>query len=259
MPSIATGDHTLYATDHRPEDAAGTPLVLVHGAGGSRLDWPPDLRRLPGGRVITVDLPGHGKSGGTAQDDAAHYVGDLCGLLDTLAVPRAVIVGHSMGGAVAQQMALRAAGRVAGLVLLGTGARLPVASALLDQVIHDYAGAVAWIVDYAWSESTPNDVKMLARDRLSQSGAETLSADLRACQAFDSRADLAMIAVPTLVLGAADDRMVRFSFSETLAAIIPNAQLVRIENAGHMFPLECGAKVAAIIQGWLEAFGWQTH
>ena len=61
MPAINLPDGTLYYAQSHPDATAFPPLVLVHGAGGSRLDWAPELRRLPDARVIALDLPGHGQ------------------------------------------------------------------------------------------------------------------------------------------------------------------------------------------------------
>ena len=55
-------------------------LILIHGAGGSYLYWPPEIRRLPGVNVIAVDLPGHGESGGKCQDSIEGYTNALFNL-----------------------------------------------------------------------------------------------------------------------------------------------------------------------------------
>ena len=122
MPAINLPDGTLYYAQSHPDATAFPPLVLVHGAGGSRLDWAPELRRLPDARVIALDLPGHGKSTAPGRNTLDAYARDVAALLDALALDRAVIVGHSMGGGVAQLLALDWPERIAGLVLLGTGA-----------------------------------------------------------------------------------------------------------------------------------------
>ncbi|MGA8892971.1 MAG: alpha/beta fold hydrolase, partial [Anaeromyxobacteraceae bacterium] len=70
--------------DHAPEDATGLPLLLVHGAGGTRLHWPGALRRLPGRRVIAVDLPGHGESAPPAERTIGGMALRLAGVLDAL-------------------------------------------------------------------------------------------------------------------------------------------------------------------------------
>lgn len=73
-------------------------LVLVHGAGGSHLDWPAPLRRLKGANVYALDLPGHSRSEGTGRSSIAAYRDFLLAFLDALGLERATVVGHSMGG-----------------------------------------------------------------------------------------------------------------------------------------------------------------
>lgn len=156
-----------------------------------------------------------------------------------------------MGGAVAQQVALDAPQRVAGLVLLGTGSKLPVEPTLPRRIVEEPDAVVDWLVEWSWHPSTPPEVKALGRELVSAAPRVVVSADYRACQMFDTRDRLEQIAAPTLVIGASDDRMVPLKFSQTLAERIPNARLVVIENAGHMFPLERPRQVAGAIESWL--------
>ncbi|MCZ2097485.1 MAG: alpha/beta fold hydrolase [Anaerolineae bacterium] len=251
MPSVNLPDGTLYYAEKRGAGADQPPLALVHGAGGSHVDWAPELRRLRGARVIALDLPGHGKSSAPGRDSIPAYARDVIALLDALAIPRAVIAGHSMGGAVAQQVALDWPDRVAGLVLLGTGSKLPVDPALPDRIVNEPEAALDWLVEWAWHPSASDEMRALGRALFSATPREVVRDDYRACQAFDVRARLEQIAAPALVVGAEDDRMVPLKFSRTLAERIPGARLVVIEGAGHMFPLEKAPQVASAIEGWL--------
>ena len=100
-----------------------TSLLLIHGAGGSYLSWPADLRRLPGKDVLAIDLPGHGDSPGESSDSIGAYAEQVLDFLDQLKIDRVVLGGHSMGGAIAMQLCLDHPGRVAGLILIGSGAK----------------------------------------------------------------------------------------------------------------------------------------
>ena len=86
MPTAITPQGALYYAGHVPTTVSYPPLVLVHGAGGSHLDWPPDLRRLAGMRVIALDLPGHGRSPGPGRADPvrAYAKGDVLGAHDAV-------------------------------------------------------------------------------------------------------------------------------------------------------------------------------
>jgi pimeloyl-ACP methyl ester carboxylesterase len=76
------------------QDAADLPLVLLHGAGGNHLSWPPELRRLAGFRVYALDLPGHGKSPGRGQQSIEAYLIALRDWMQAVELHRAVFIGH---------------------------------------------------------------------------------------------------------------------------------------------------------------------
>ena len=82
-------------------------VVLLHGAGGNHLNWPHNFRRLSGCRVLAPDLPGHGKSEGIGEQSIERYAEHIHNWLRQLEVREAVIAGHSMGGAIAQTLALQ--------------------------------------------------------------------------------------------------------------------------------------------------------
>jgi pimeloyl-ACP methyl ester carboxylesterase len=89
------------------ERAVAPPLLLIHGSGGSLFEWPAELRQLPGSRVIAIDLPGHGGSPPPPCDSVPEFAAVVAGLLEALEITRAILVGHSLGGAVAVLAAAR--------------------------------------------------------------------------------------------------------------------------------------------------------
>src|SRR5262249_60897529 len=125
-------------------------------SGGSSQVWKNQLDGLADlGLIMALDLPGHGRSGGSIPkriDDAAAVV---AGFLDALRLPRVVIGGHSMGGAIAQQLALSYPERVAGLILIGTGARLRVLPRLLDLLATNQAEGVDLLMSLAVGAKAP--------------------------------------------------------------------------------------------------------
>src|SRR5713101_112338 len=125
MPTLEVNGQTV----NYVQTGGGAPaLVLVHGAGGDHTTW---MRQLEGladsATVVALDLPGRGS---------------------------VVLGGHSMGGAIAQTVALTAPELLAGLVLVGTGARLRVFPRLFELMEKDYGEGVAFVTRYAWSPST---------------------------------------------------------------------------------------------------------
>ena len=97
------------------------PSYLIHGAGGHHLYWPPQIRRLTGYRVYALDLPGHGRSGGSGQQTIDSYTTAVKDWLIEVNLHSAVFVGHSMGSAIALSLALNYPDHVLGLVLIGGG------------------------------------------------------------------------------------------------------------------------------------------
>lgn len=258
MPHVRVGDENVYIAERKLDGSAYPPLVLVHGAGGSHLDWPPELRRLPGVRVLALDLPGHGKSSGAGLEDTLAYAEVVIGVLGALGLGHAVMVGHSMGGAVAQHAAIQWPERVAGLVLIGTGSKLPVAPDLPDRVVTDRESTLDWIVGGSWGDGGTPELKRRNHERLEAVPPAVLRADYLACQRFDVREQLGRIAVPTLILVGSKDRMAPPKFSVTLAERICSSTLVQIEGAGHMLPLEQAGAVAGAIEKWLAEQTWAS-
>jgi len=247
VPHVETTIGELFCTlKAGPED--GLKLVLIHGAGGSRLHWPPQLRRMAGVSVYTLDLPGHGRSAGPGCDTIDCYVETVVAFLDAVDVDQAIIVGHSMGGAIAQTMALERGGRVIALVLVGSGARLRVAPSILEGIETDFEGATGLVTQYAWSPDADPGLVNLGRTGLRETGPSVLQGDFLACDRFDIMDRLGRIGVPVLVIGGLADRLTPIKYSRYLVEGMPEAQLVTVEGAGHMVMLEQPHQVADAVR-----------
>jgi pimeloyl-ACP methyl ester carboxylesterase len=238
--------------------AAGTPLVLLHGAGGNLMHWPGELRRLPGCAVVALDLPGHGHSEGATQPhdgdvprDIGAYAQVVARFAEVLSLPRFALAGHSMGGAVALELALQRPEMLAGLILVATGARLPVTPELLCAIQDDYEGAVGLLA--GWSQGTRSDPNTMRiyQQRLREVDPRVLYRDYAACNAWDRTADLGRIKAPALVVCGEADRMTPLHYSLDLLQGIKTAQLVIVPGAGHMVMLEQPAFVACEVQQFL--------
>lgn len=227
------------------------PLVLVHGAGGDLMQWPTDLRRLPGRRVLAVDLPGHGKSGGLPLATVAAYADALYSWTEEHGLPRFVLAGHSMGGAIVIEYALRHPRRLAGLALLSTGARLRVAPQILAGIENDFEATVDLLVRWMYGERADPNLLRLGARRLREVKPEVLQADFVACDAFDRRAEVSRIDLPTLILCGDADVMTPLRSSEHLRDQISKSQLVVISGAGHMAALQQPQVVAQHLEAFL--------
>jgi pimeloyl-ACP methyl ester carboxylesterase len=274
VPYAETARETLFYTRSQgPED--GPALVLAHGAGGTRVHWPAELRRFSGATVYTLDLPGHGRSGGQGYDTIEEYAEAVAVFLDTVGIEQAVVAGHSMGGAIAMTLALNQVpstsseqapstgrrgelvelsgqARVAGLVLVATGARLRVAPAILEGIRSDFEGIVQLITRFAWSPDAAPPLTELGRQALREAGPDVLWADFMACDRFDVMERLGEIEVPTLVIAGSADQLTPVKYARFLNEHIPGACMVTIEDAGHMVMLEQPTEVAKAVREFLE-------
>ena len=230
------------------------PLILIHGAGGSYLHWPTELRRLPGEDVIAIDLPGHGASKGEARNSIGEYSEDVLGLLDHLDINQGVIAGHSMGGAIAMQLCLDYPESVRGLILIGAGTRLAVNPKLIQGCIEEnkYPQVVSQVVNWSFSPYADPRLVELAGERLEETPAKVLLADFSACDAFDVRSQVTKIGQPVLVICGEQDKMTPVRFSQFLLDRISNARLEIVPKAGHMVMLEQPGTVAKLVQEFLE-------
>ena len=229
--------------DHAPEGAPGAPLLLVHGAGGTHLHWPEAVRGLPGRRVLPVDLPGHGQAPPPGEQTIAAYAHARLGLLDALGIPRVVVAGHSMGGAIALTLALEAPGRVAGLFLVGTGARLRVAPALLTASA-DPARATEVAEAFAAASFGPDagaeERAGFARGLAAQPRG-VLHGDFTACDTFDVMYLLAEVRAPSVVVVGSEDRLTPPKYAALLRARLPGDRMLVVPGAGHMVACEAPA------------------
>ncbi len=232
---------------------AAPPLILLHGAAGSRLSWPPNLRRLPGFPVYTLDLPGHGRSPGPAPQNIPDFAQAVADFLQARALPPAVIVGHSMGSAIALTVALTHPQRVRALILIGGGARLRVHPSLLEWTAQSETleQAVQTLLEWGFGPQCTSQVKNQAAQHMRQTPASTFHADFLACDRFDLRQELSHISQPTLLLCGTEDRMTPVSYSEYLLLHLPKAELILFKDAGHMLMLERPQEVEQAILEFL--------
>ena len=229
----------------------GRPAVLLlHGLGADSRSWSLQIQPLiqAGFRPIAVDAPGFGASPYDRHGwRIPRVAGAMVGLLDELHIGRAHVVGLSMGGTIAQQMALQAPEHVSSLVLVSTFARLRPDN--LSGWIYFLSRLVL-----VFTLGLPAQARLVARrvfpagedDTLRGMLVETISrADPRAYRSamlamgsFNSLPRLAEIDLPTLVVSGEGDSTVRPARQSQLARGIPGARQVIIPAAGHAVPVD---------------------
>jgi pimeloyl-ACP methyl ester carboxylesterase len=246
----------LYYFFHEPQDRAAKrpPVILIHGAGGNHLSWPPQIRRLADGRIYALDLPGHGKSEGVGKHSVDEYADDVIAFMKELKIREAVIVGISMGSAIALTLALKYPKKVLGLGLLGSGAKLLVAPAILETAgnVNTFESAVDMINENCFSANTPQSLLELSKRQMMEIRPPVLQGDFLACNVFDVVGQLENIILPTLIICGAEDKMTPVKFSELLHARIVNSQLHIVDHTGHMVMLEQPDFVAELLKKFID-------
>jgi pimeloyl-ACP methyl ester carboxylesterase len=234
-------------------------VILIHGMGGNHLSWPAEMRRLPEYRVITLDLPGHGKTEGPGRQSVQDYARAVVGFLDDVELSRAVIVGHAMGGAIALTLALDYPHRVAGIGLISTGPCLPIPPLIIENAANQstFALAIKSLQELSLGSQTPDKLKGNTIKHLSETRQSLLLDDLLACDRFNQTDRLGTIRTPALVICGKDDKLTPLRFSEILSQQIPGAALQTVEGAGHMLLLEQPDRLSKMLHVFLATIQYQ--
>lgn len=234
-------------------DSAGEgPIVLlVHGIGYTRAKWAPQVAALveAGYRVVRFDLRGFGESTMPAGPSRmSEFLSDLHLVIDALGAPPLHLVGHSLGGMIAQKYALERRSEIRTLTLVSTTshngrrgtafARLMVTFAEhgFDQVLNDprlRAEAEA-ILKEAFAGAVPLAMLRPGMERPNLPRANAW----RACIDFSVKDELPALGIPTLVLHGTADRLIPFKAGELVAEAIAGSRFIAEEGAGHSLPKE---------------------
>ncbi|WP_411851368.1 alpha/beta fold hydrolase [Stenotrophomonas sp. LGBM10] len=265
MPIVNLPQGALHWTEAAP-DADATAVVLLHGLGGDAGFWALEQRALSARfRVLALDLRGSGLSAGVDTPlSIERLAGDVVTMLDAAGIDSAHVVGFSMGGLVAQALAVSAPERVRSLVLAATFATTGVQSRrFLEAVAEVYAGGATarqmfnlvlpWLFSARfladpraapylhYPDDAPDEQPRADWLRL-------LDAQLR----YDGRPHLGAIRAPTLVLCGDEDRLAPPEDARALADGIRGAVLDTLPG-GHLINVECADAFPARVQAFLMA------
>jgi 3-oxoadipate enol-lactonase len=219
--------------------------ILIHGSGGDHRLWTAQTAVLAG--AVAVDLPGH--PDGEPLTDLAELGDRVARAIATVPAPRA-LVGHSLGGAVALQIARARPELVDGVVVIAAGARLPVPDAALARARDDFAAEAARLVD-GWFADPSATMARLARAALEATGPRSLHADYLACRSVDLRGGLGGVRVPVLVIAGDADPLTPPHHNEALARELPMGRLAIVPGARHIVHAEYDVTVNHLIAAYL--------
>lgn len=245
-----------------------TAVVLLHGVGGGRAIWRDTSAALAGAgfRAVAIDLPGYGESAPMGAPTMDDFVNAVVGVSRKVAAPRTVLLGHSMGGMIAQEVLARHPRAADALILACTSAAFGppggdwqdrfVAERLapLDEGLGMPALAARLVPDLVSPDANPA-ARATAAGVMAAVPESTYRAALRIVAGFDRRAALARIAVPTLLIAAEHDRTAPPALMQRMADRIPGARLVCLPDAGHIANVEVADAFAGAVVSFLRATG----
>ena len=249
----------------------GEPMVLISGLGYGLWQWHKMVTGLAEHfHVIAFDNRGAGQTDKPAGPyDVRLMAADTLGLMDALGVGTAIVVGHSMGGFIAQELALSAPERVSGLVLASTNFggpnHIPVSEEAM-QAMTDRSGSVLDVVRRGvevacapgYAARNPKGLQELIEYRMGNPvPPEAYQAQMAVglglideANAFEGR--LKNVQAPALILFGEHDRVVPPGNADLLAGQIPNSSVKILPGAGHLFPIEAPDAAVEAIVGWVE-------
>jgi pimeloyl-ACP methyl ester carboxylesterase len=239
-----------FATDngvriHWQERGTGTPVLLIMGHRFSGDMWWPVLSPLSAQhRVVWFDNRGTGQSESPPTASVAEMTADALSVMDAAGLDAAHVFGVSMGGGIAQQLALTSPHRVTSLILGCTAIKTEVTkprprveAAMLRLPIGLYRllGGAALYGDKTPKDVVTKDLAMLKRDKISPSGVVAQSVGI--AEFSSTLEEVARISVPTLVQHGTGDKVVPFAAGQQIAETIPGARLSAFTDAGHNYLL----------------------
>ena len=227
-------------------------LVMVHGAGGRAQIWQNQIVLLEKTiNALALDLPGHGNTAGSGRSHISEYAQWLVDMMKKVFDFPVFLMGHSMGGAIVQEVALTSPRRLAGIILVGTGARLKVAPMFLDGLLDNFEQTLEAVIGFAYATETDRSIIEQGKEMMINAGSNVVYNDFLACDRFDSRQALVQIHLPCLVLCGDKDRLAPVKLSEALNEGIKGSTLKIIPDAGHMVMIESHLEMNEAVQDFV--------
>jgi|SRR5579875_1794943 len=237
MPYVTIQGNSVYYE----EEGSGKSLVFVHGACENASFWNHQRILSDRYRFVALDLPSHGKSkplvDGPAHirkysDIVTEFIGKTC-------PEKAILIGHSMGGAITLLNAIEHPENLMGVVLVATGAKLGVLPSIREGLRTRFDETVRSVVGPRQFASTTNlEIIRFVTNEIMKCKGEIASADYEACNGFDVRQKLRTINLPTLIIVGEEDKMAPVTWSTYLKDNIPKSKLVILKQSSHLPMLE---------------------
>jgi len=250
MPSVSKIAYRI-----RDSKTNGVPrLMYLHGAMGMKEIWLPLSRQVsdsgPDRGGWLLDLPGHGESEGAGCASISAFAERVHDFIVEHDLRDLILVGHSMGGGIAQQIALNWPERVRALVLLASGARLGVTGQIFSAIEQDYDMAIGMMQAFLFSPEFSKEEADAYTDTIRKTSPTVALEDFRACDKFSTVDRLHEVKVPALVCSGKQDLLTSPKKNRQLADSI-GAKHIEMDNTGHMILVERVPELTEIISEFL--------
>jgi pimeloyl-ACP methyl ester carboxylesterase len=234
--------------------ASSLPTILLHGLGGSHLSWPAVIRRLPGLRMIALDLPGHGASETPACTQMDCQIAALRQFLDALSFSQVNLVGHSMGAMIALAYASRYPQQIHKLSLLSIGLQLPYTARILQYFSQEVTKekGIGLLMERGFQADFPKVLRRKLLEPLHNTRTSLLHADAQVSRDLPRSDQLRDAAFPIQLISGKDDQLVPPDGVQQLAMRLRKSKLHEINNCGHFVIFEQEGTVRELLLAFLQ-------
>lgn len=255
MPQLEVDGAALTYDDEGPRDSDGVPLVFVHGWTADRHRWDHQMAHFgEKRRVVRLDLRGHGESTGAGARRIDELAKDVLALLDHLGIERFAIIGHSMGGMIAQTIVLAHPERVERMVLVNSIGKMAYsrgrALLMAASTLAPFKVFVAANIHRAFAPGHPREEIREYIRASAETPREVVMTLYGAMRAFDVLDRVAEIRTSTLMVHGYHDIQLPVAQMLRMAKAYPDA-VIRIIDAGHELPVEKPAELTTALDRFL--------
>lgn len=228
--------------------------MFIHGSGGNSNIWKEQLNIDIDYKLIALDLPSHLKSDEFEELNLDLYCAIVEELIKVLKLRKVILAGHSLGGAIVQNLYFKIPEKLLGLILIGTGGRLRVSSNILETIKYNHNKYLETLFVGAFSRFTNRKLIKEAMKEASKVSSNVTYDDFSICDKFDLLDKLHLIIVPCLIIVGTEDNLTPIKYSEFFYKKLKQSELHIITNAGHMVMIEKPNEVNTAIKNFIKKY-----